>query len=248
MMRLRNWRFTPGLWPSVVTLLVLPCLLSLGFWQLDRADQKRIMYQSFLQKQKAPELDINADNAAHANVETLLWRKIRARGEFEQQADILLDNQVLNREPGYFVLTPLRMPGENKRILVNRGWVPAAGDRSVLPETTPAVGEVEIHARATPVPATGILLKEDHSVESPRAGVYRVQRVDVAELSAVLGFELVPFVLRLEPESEHGYARVWALPGSDEARHLGYAFQWFALAFTLLAIYIVVNLKRITHD
>ena len=40
-MRIASWEFNPSLWPTLATILVLPLFLSLGFWQLDRAEEKR---------------------------------------------------------------------------------------------------------------------------------------------------------------------------------------------------------------
>jgi len=42
---LNRFCFTPKLLPTLATLLVLPLLISLGFWQLDRADQKDMLKQ-----------------------------------------------------------------------------------------------------------------------------------------------------------------------------------------------------------
>ena len=36
-MRFGNYKFSPGLWPTLATLLLLPLLTGLGIWQLERA-------------------------------------------------------------------------------------------------------------------------------------------------------------------------------------------------------------------
>ncbi|WP_277302707.1 SURF1 family cytochrome oxidase biogenesis protein, partial [Pseudomonas viridiflava] len=40
-------RFAPGLWPTLIVLLLLPVLISLGFWQLERGEQKRSMLSQY---------------------------------------------------------------------------------------------------------------------------------------------------------------------------------------------------------
>ena len=39
----RDRRFRPGLLPTLVVLTLLPLLLGLGFWQLQRAEDKRVL-------------------------------------------------------------------------------------------------------------------------------------------------------------------------------------------------------------
>ena len=46
-MRIANAEFRPGLWPSLITLVFLVLLLSLGFWQLERAKEKRALLAGF---------------------------------------------------------------------------------------------------------------------------------------------------------------------------------------------------------
>ena len=40
-------RFRPGLAPTLVVLALLPLLVWLGFWQLQRADEKRALLAEF---------------------------------------------------------------------------------------------------------------------------------------------------------------------------------------------------------
>jgi len=49
-MQIGNKIFKPGLIPTIVTLLILPILINLGFWQLDRAEEKRGLIELFKQQ------------------------------------------------------------------------------------------------------------------------------------------------------------------------------------------------------
>lgn len=61
-----------------------------------------------------------------------------------------------------------------------------------------------------------------------------------------LGKPLLPFVLRLAPDVDAGYAREWELrTGLTPERHVGYAVQWFALALALLVLSLWVAVKPI---
>jgi len=242
-LKIRHWTFSPSLWPSIAVALLLPLLLSLGFWQLDRAEEKRIQQETFMQRQTAAPINLNMNRDMLNNPGEILWQRVTATGVFEEDKIILLDNQVINAQAGYFVFTPFLMRGELKYILVNRGWVPAGNDRSQVPEFDKTGSEVSIKAVIKIPSFTGIRLN-DLPPEKMTSRIYRAQDLDIDELSRLLGLELFDVVLRLEPDSDHGYIRIWPVPGSGEAKHLGYAFQWFAMAVVLLVIYLVINTKK----
>lgn len=242
-----GWRFSPGLWPSVTVVIVFPVLLSLGFWQLDRAEQKRQIYREFQQKQAAKPVNLNTDSSFRNDSEAVLWRTVRAAGEFDSGIHLLLDNQVREGEPGYFVFTPFRLARTDQYVLVNRGWVPAGPDRALPPEIDTVTGPAEITGIAKDVPFAGIKLDES-TTEKMTENLVRLQQLKLENAADLTGKTLLPFVVRLMPESDHGFVRKWQLPGSGEEKHLGYAFQWFALAATLVLIYLFVNLKKTAGD
>ena len=236
-------RFTPGLWPSIATLLMVPFLVSLGMWQLDRAGQKREIHASYMQRQQAPVVDLNREVALRQDEQQILWHRVRAYGHFDETIQVLLDNQVKNNQAGYFVFTPFQLHGDATWYLVNRGWLPAGPDRSKLPVLSHSSGSLQISGVAKHAQGTGILLGAQ-TEEEPQPGIYRVNRIVIPHLEKLLNRKLKPYVIRLDGESLAGYLRDWPLPGSDENMHLGYAFQWFALACMVLVIYIVLNLKK----
>jgi surfeit locus 1 family protein len=55
---------------------------------------------------------------------------------------------------------------------------------------------------------------------------------------------LLPYVVRLEPPAPPGWVRDWPAIGSRAAKNMGYAFQWFAMAATVVIIYLILNVKR----
>lgn len=245
-MQINGRRFSPGLVPTIATILILSLLVSLGLWQLDRAEQKSTIYQEFTKRREQPPVNLNNEHELRDNKTGMLWRHITLSGEFISAMNILLDNQMLHGNAGYLVYTPFKLDGEDVLVLVNRGWIAGSGNRDQIPAIDTPPGRVEIRAVAKDVPATGILLDEKNIVETIAYGIYRAQRIDINEIEQLVKHELLPYIARLEPDSGHGFARHWQLPGSGEEKHLGYAFQWFALAATLVIIYFAVNIKKAT--
>ena len=244
---IRNWCFSPELLTSLLAAVFISLFVSLGYWQLDRADYKRALYAEFENRQASTAVDLNQDYSGQLSTEELLWRPVRASGEFLEAYQILLDNQVSATHAGYYVYTPFKLAKNGRVVLVNRGWLVADADRSVSPELVSTTGVVSINAIAKQIPKTGLLLK-DLPPEQMSATVYRVQRINIAELGELTNLDLLPYVLRLEADSGHGYLRQWRVPGSGEKMHLGYAFQWFAFALSVLIIYLVLNIKKMRQD
>lgn len=239
-----NWCFSPKILTSLLALIFISLFVSLGFWQLDRAEYKRNLYSEFENRQSSETVDFSLEKNYQLDKEDLIWRKLEATGEFLEQYQILLDNQVEDTHAGYFVYTPFKLYQNDLVVLVNRGWLLADTDRTVSPKLLFTNGVVKINGVAKEKPKTGLLLKE-MPPEKMNETTYRVQRIDIEEIEELTNTKLLPYIIRLEPESEHGYIRKWRLPGSGENMHNGYAFQWFAFAAVLLIIYLILNVKKI---
>ena len=239
-MRWSDWSFRPGRASTVATLLVLPLLLSLGFWQLDRARQKAGLQAAFAERSRQPPVALAAIDPVDPGNH---YRPVTASGRYDARRQLLLDNQLRAGQPGYHVLTPLRLP-DGAAILVNRGWLPLKGDRQTLPDI--AVGDEAVQVRGWLAQPSnpGLRLGDGAGADArwPRV----VPFVDYARLSAVLDYALLSTILLLEPEAPEGYERDWR-PRFGEygpERHRGYAVQWFALAATLVILYLAINFRR----
>lgn len=213
---------------------------ALGMWQLDRAAQKRATFAEFERRGNAPRVDLNRpgvdDGAA-------LPGYLAAAAGHYLGVTILLDNQVHRGRAGYLVYTAFELDGSDESVLVNRGWINAGMDRSHAPEfATPTVSQ-RLEGRLSPPPQAGLRLAGSDIIERLGDGLWRVQVIDFTRLTATVGRQLLPITVLLDGDAPHGFVRDWTPPGSDETRHLGYAFQWFALAITVVIVTVVVTLR-----
>lgn len=233
--------FRPGLWPTVVTLVLLALLVTLGFWQLSRAEQKRELLAAYG--------DLPLDAPVRLNEDFRLgpdWRFRRAqvRGRFDAEHQFLLDNRVHQGRVGYFVLTPLRLAQSDHAILVNRGWVPQGATREDLPA-------LPLPDAAAPVTLAGLIDFPPEHVFMLGEGEGRdpgwpkvLQRVRLPVQAEQLGVPLLPALLLLDPADPAGFVRDWHPVVFGPERHVGYAVQWFALALVLAMLYLWVNIER----
>lgn len=237
--RMTDFRFRPALPSTLVTLVLCPCLIWLGLWQLDRAAEKNTLFFDYQRQAKLPAVELSKRLVRSASA--LQWRAIRARGQYFGP-NILLDNRVRDGRVGYDVYTPFQT--DAAAVLVARGWIPAPADRAPPNLLARPQGEYEVSGHVGPAPWVGINLKDAAAIERFNTELLRVQHIDFDVVDHVLDRNLERFVVYLDPATANGYDRAWPVPTSGAGKHTAYAVQWFAMACVLLALYIKINLER----
>lgn len=228
-------RFRPPLWATLLTAVLLVVMVGLGFWQLDRAEQKQRMIADFeAAAESAPEpLGTPAPSADRAPAH------VQVEGRYLSEGQLLLDNQIRDGQPGVRVWTALRRDS-GEIILVDRGWV-AVADRQRLPEIVVGSEPRRLSGLWRPLPEAGFSLGNS-LCEQPDAP-QRVQYPSIEEIGCRFDGPLADGLLLLDPEAPDGFQRQWRPDHLDPKVHWGYALQWFGFAVALLVIFFVVNRK-----
>lgn len=232
----RIWQ--PRLGMLLLGLMAVAFFCRLGFWQMGRAAEKEQMAARYEQGLQMSPLGLPELLARGTDVEDV---PVRLQGRYDNSRLVYLDNQPNGPVAGFHVHTVFFPEGETQGILVNRGWVPVGSDFQKLP-LVPA-------ATATVLTGTVALPSPYFTVGEPdyRQRPLRVSRLEMSPLSAALGVQLRPFVIRLDAAVADGFRREWspaARLGMAPEKHRAYAFQWFSLALTVLVVLIVVNLRK----
>jgi surfeit locus 1 family protein len=233
--------FAPRAFTTLLTIVLIALLISLGRWQLRRADEKRALFDSFA---------AGTDATQPVALETLPLRRyqhIEASGRYDQGRQVLIDNMVNAERAGYFVITPFELTGGGW-VLVNRGWVPLGSSRAERP-LIPVAGDTRfIRGRADNMPSPGIQMGTKAALGPPYPVVAAFpSRGEIAQLLGETSWTGATDLVLLDPGERDGYVRNWSAPGFPPIRHIAYAVQWFALALTLAVIYVVTNLRRETR-
>ncbi len=242
-MRLGAREFRPSLIPTLATFAMLPLLLWLGYWQLDRAAQKRELLSRYASGGEFV-LDLNVPGA-ELNGE--LFQQVTVRGTFDSTRQILLDGMVRDRLSGYHVLTPLRLDDGRGWLMVNRGWVAPGASRSQLPAADVQEQPRTVLGRLSTFPQAGMRLGDnliDAGAPWPRVMLYPTPD----EVQALFEQPVLPRIVLLDPTEQDGYVRDWTPASIPPERHLAYAAQWFAFAATLFGIFLVLNFRKIESD
>ena len=140
---------------TLLAILVLGLLLSLGFWQLERAQQKQDMLDLQAERIKLAPVDIASIPMPD---DKLRYLPVTLSGRLDSEQQILIDNQIKQGRAGYFVLTPVKLD-KNRAVLLNRGWVPLGIDRNTLPDVKITATKVSAVGRLDHFPSVGIKLE-----------------------------------------------------------------------------------------
>jgi surfeit locus 1 family protein len=216
---------------TTATAFTMAVTASLGLWQVDRAKQK-LDLQARIEAQGQLEPWQTADLLDAADPLVGVHRPVHLRGQWVAEASVFLDNRQMNARPGFFLVTPLRLSGSSRAVLVQRGWVPRDfTDRSRLPLIDTPAGEARVQGRLAPPPG------QLYQLGTVDTGAIR-QNIDLAAFAQETGLELLPVSVLQTDDSPEGLLREWPMAALGVDRNHGYAFQWFGLCALAGILYV----------
>lgn len=226
-----------------LTVAVALATSGLGVWQLSRLTDRRARNESALAGRALPPVDLNRSVLPRGAT----YRRVVAEGTYDFDREIVLRNRLLLGTPGVQVLTPLRLPGRDTAVLVNRGFVPSPDAGPPPPGVRyaePAAAAVE--GVALPMPDEG------DGKPITTAGGTSWQRLELSAIRSRLPYPVAWYYVVAQADStrttDHT-ARGTVLPvrvdppSLDEGPHLSYAIQWFMIAAAALGFGLIVILR-----
>ncbi len=217
---------------TLLTLVALPILISLGFWQLGRAAEKDALETAWNEQQQLPPIELTDTDATSLPD----YRRVLVTGEFDTEHTWLLDNKQRRGQAGYEVVSPFRLH-DGRVFLVNRGWLPGSGKREQLPQVPRVSGPVMLSGELLSISEHPLLDAASENPHWPRV----ILALDPAQQSVDLGVALQDRYLRLDEASPGALITDWQARRITATKHRGYAVQWFAMALALCIWFVVAN-------
>lgn len=224
--------FTPGWKLTVFTGLLFPLLLSLGIWQLGRADEKQGILDAIAESRSMPAVSLTELGTSDP-----AWRSVTLKGEFLADRQIFIDNQTNEGRFGYEVVLPFE-DNTGQVALVSLGWVAGSLDRSQLPELADPVGPQLLRGQVY-VPLGDAFTLGDTTL--PAGWPKRVQWLVVSQFDESFDKPIYPYVVRLAETEPLALDRHWQSVNVMPSKHTGYAVQWFTMATVLCGLYLAVG-------
>ena len=215
--------------------LIVICII-LGFWQIDRGQEKLAIYNAFTDKLKSTQIDYKRfKNRPEQFTQTYV------KGNYLPNMQFLLDNKVFKKVAGYEVITPLIVNG--KIILINRGWV-NSNNRQSLPD---------ISIENTDEPITGYVyyynsnfydLADDNYVSS---WPLLIQNIEIQKISKLLNMDVEPYVVIMNEKQVNSYEIQSIQNDNPQLKHYMYAGQWFL--FSIIGfIFMIILIRKEKHN
>tara|TARA_R110001592_G_scaffold356278_2_gene657877 strand:- start:2157 stop:2933 length:777 start_codon:yes stop_codon:yes gene_type:complete len=223
-----NWKVL------VFTAIFLPITVSLSFWQVARAEEKRSLLEAHHQREIAQPVTLEDISES----EDRDYLRVIVTGEYDNRSPLLLDNKVRHGLPGYEVISPFRT-NLGQWILVNRGWIKGSRDRAILPKIEEVVGEVQLTGYLYRSPGKQLMLGDD--TWQLKEGPTVIQNPAPEEIASKLSLVLYDYSLRLDADVLGALETGWILVSIQPGKHTGYAVQWAALTVVLIILTLFAN-------
>ena len=227
--------------PFLAAALVVAFGVSLGNWQVRRAEQKLALQQQMLVRAELDPVKSNELAPAQAPEE---FRRVVAKGEFIASWAVYLDNRPYQGRAGFYLLMPFKLAGSEQSVLVMRGWFPRdAINREHIPTITVPEGVIQIEGRVRASTGKVMQLGEAAALEPGAIA----QNVDVAEFARASKLSLQTFIIEQTNDAADGLVRDWPIPSVGIDKHKGYAFQWYSLALVAAVFFLLTGFKRASN-
>lgn len=257
-----NWKVT------LLGVCLFPFLLTLGFWQLDRAAEKQRILDLQQQQRALPAIAIeqlqsslifdaptsrdtlvndsalDQTDTLNSRTTQLHYRKVIVQGSLDTERYWLLDNKVRSGRVGYEVVVPLKLESNNNRtVLINLGWLENQ-DRTKLPAITMPTGIIKVSGLLSS-PSSNAVFNNTTTRLWPK----RVLHIDTQSAAESLDLLVNEHVLLIDDFDPLALTTGWKLVNQTPAKHHGYAVQWFSMAAALVfaMLFASTNLATLIH-
>jgi cytochrome oxidase assembly protein ShyY1 len=227
---------------TVIALVMIAVLVSLGVWQLKRRTEKHVLIAALTERLAEPPVPLPPPSEwSRLTPAKDEFRRVQVSAILQPRPDAMIYTSGSSVRsdvsgPGTWAFVPARLlSGEN--VVINMGFVPntmqnrAQQDRAVTPLLS---GQPVLLTGYLRFPETAGLLSA-HEDTGKRLWFVR----DIAGMAQALGWDVIaPFYVDLEtPVPPSGVPKPGPLDVHLKDDHLQYAITWFGLALAVLGTF-----------
>ncbi|MEX2367603.1 MAG: SURF1 family protein [Pseudohongiellaceae bacterium] len=220
--------FKPGVALTVFVAVFLPLFIALGFWQLNRAEQKTQLDAQLETRSRVEPLT--------DETQPLDYQRYRLAGVLDNSTPWLLDNRTRDGQVGYEVWVPL--DAGDQWYLVSMGWIAGSLDRRQLPELDIPSGNRTWVGQWRPLSDSIVLEDTPLTDQWPQV----IQAIAPEAMAEKMQRQAPAGLLQLESGQPGVGPVIWTPAVMSADMHTGYAIQWFAMAFALAGMFVFAGL------
>ncbi|MDC3062464.1 SURF1 family protein [Candidatus Pelagibacter sp.] len=209
---------------SVFIIFFILVFIALGTWQIIRLGWKNNLILEIENSLKNPPVELTQSNKVN-------YLKIKTSGSVDFEKQIYLYNLNDSGTPGFEVLNPISIDGEN--YLLNRGWIPF--EKKDTPEIniidqTNIIGTIKIQGRKN-------IFKPDNDLKENYW--FSLNREDILKFT---GKKFSKYIIYLD--GNYQLPRPKIITANISNNHKKYAITWFSLAISILLLYLYFRKKN----
>ena len=237
-------------WPTLMTIVGLAILVSLGTWQMNRKTWKDSLVERIAARIAAAPRPLAAVVDGGTAAGDIEYARVEARGRYRHDGEQFLYAPHPKLGPGFHVVTPLQLEvpagAPSRVVLVNRGWVPEALRDPARRPAGQVTGAVAV---------TGLVrLQGEHGAftpgNDPGKNLWYWRDIPALAKAAAPADAGSVLPVTIDAEAEPANPGGWPKGGTTEIklpnRHLEYALTWYGLAAAMLAVFGVYAWGRLT--
>jgi surfeit locus 1 family protein len=222
---------------TILIFIASAVCVRLGIWQVSRFNETRAFYDHMQSVQTMPPLNL----PAQGDLTTMEYRPVTASGMYDFQDQIATRDQYNGVEPGYHLITPLRL-SDGEAVLVDRGWIPSDGNSAPAdwhkydqPGQVAVSGIIRL-GQTNPTP--GSVADPTLTPDQTRLDFWVYLNLD--RIKTQIPYPILPVYIELTPipnRADLPLPILEPLDLSDGATNLNYVFQWNLFAVLFIAGY-----------
>ena len=218
----------------IFAIIFVPITISLGFWQLDRAQEKTEIIANYDELLTSEPINLNA-KSTYKN-----WQPVTTMGRFKDTV-IFEDNAILNGRAG-FKIYHLFENGDGSYVFVHRGFIERNMIKNNLPQIDMPKGKQSLKG--------SVLIKQDNSfvqdIEESDARIiqeFNIERL-INKFPILKDRYLHPFLFNLDIRDKNKFLAIEKPVNMTASKHIGYAIQWFGLCLALIILTIYAYRRK----
>ncbi len=209
---------------SVFIIFFIFVFVALGTWQIIRLNWKNNLILEIENSLKNPPVQLSQSNQQN-------FLKIKTSGRVDFEKQIYLYNLNDSGTPGFEVLNPILIDGEN--YLLNRGWIPFEK------KDTPEINILDQNNIEGTLKTQGRknIFKPDNDIQENYW--FSLNREDISKFT---GKEFSKYIIYLD--GNYQFPRPKKITANISNNHKKYAMTWFSLAISILLLYLYFRKKN----
>jgi cytochrome oxidase assembly protein ShyY1 len=220
-------------------LMMVVVMIGLGFWQLDRRDERNVTNDEIAAA--AERVPVEIESILDGLEPVVEHRRVIVRGQYLDESSFLVANRSFETQAGSWLATPVELD-DGAVVVVARGWVPRLWVAGSDPRIVDTPSYVELVGR--------VFVSVDGGLIGSGTDDYaEVSRMELPVVEEAISLDVADVWIQLEAQLPAVLDLPIPVPPPPlgEGPHLSYAFQWFFFSSGAIVVYGLI-LRRKLRD